>query len=393
MSISIKRRAGLWAGAAVLAGAVSIAVVAGRHVPAEGASALPMVQVQVVKSRLVSDWVDYSGRLEAIDSVEIRPQVAGLLEAIHFRDGQQVKQGDVLFTIDPAPFKAKLEQAQADLTQARERKHFAASELARGQRLIAANAIARRDVDALDNAARESRAAVASAQAVTDRARLDVGYTRITAPISGRVSRAEVTRGNVVTAGGDATALTSIVTVDPIYASFNVDEQTYLHDIAARTGKDVPQVRVGLVGDRSYPHVGTLHSVDNQLDTRSGTIRMRALLQNSDDRMVPGLQARVRLQTSVPYQGVLVDEAVIATDQDRRFVLVVGKDDRVEHRQLELGSRQGTQRVVRAGLAAGDRVIVEGAQRVKPGDAVQVEVVATPAGAKPAPAKGEGQSS
>ena len=223
---------------------------------------------------------------------------------------------------------------------------------------------------ALDAAAREAASAAQAARASADRARLDVDYTLIRAPISGRISRSEVTAGNVVKAGGDAAPLTSIVTLDPIYASFNVDEQTLLRYPDARKGTRPLRVQVGLAGEEGHPHAGRLHSLDNQLDTRSGTIRVRAVLDNPDGRMIPGLQARVRLQASEPYLAVLVDEAAIGTDQDRRFVLVVGRDGRVEYRQIELGSRQGGLRVVRSGLAPGDQVIVEGAQRVRPGDAV-----------------------
>src|SRR5690606_22742020 len=164
---------------------------------------------------------------------------------------------------------------------------------------------------------------------------------------------------------------------DRIYASFNADEQTYLRYFGSRVNEEAPQVNVGLVGENGYPHTATLYSVDNQLDTRSGTIRMRAVLKNSDGRMIPGLQAKVRVQASTPYQAVLVEESAIATDQDRRFVLVVGRDEKVEYRRLELGSRQGLQRVALHGLAAGERVIVDGAQRVKPGDFVEIATRAT----------------
>ncbi|WP_262924499.1 MULTISPECIES: efflux RND transporter periplasmic adaptor subunit [Pseudomonas] len=248
----------------------------------------------------------------------------------------------------------------------------------RGQRLLKANAIAKRDFDALENAALEARTSVQAARAVVERARLDVDYTRITAPIAGRISRPEITAGNEVKAGGDAPPLTSIVNLDPLYAAFTIDERTYLRYVSARRGTDPLQVQAGLAGEDGYPHAGQLYSLDNQLDTRTGTLRVRALLANPDGRLVPGLQARVRIQVSDPYPATLVDEAVIATDQDRRFVLLVGKDNRVEHRRLELGSRQGDQRVVLKGLAPGERVIVEGAQRVRPGDLVRV-VQAAPA--------------
>lgn len=370
MFIPVERRTALRLAAAVLIGG-SVAALWNGHARAQQAPGMPMVKVKAAESRLVSDWVEYSGRLEAIEHVEIRPRVAGTLLAVHFQDGQQVRQGDLLFTIDPAPFEAELRRVQAMLAQAQDRQRFTASELERGRRLLAANAIAKRDFDALDVAAREANSAVQAARAAVERARLDVDYTRIRAPIAGRISRPEITAGNVVKAGGDAAPLASIVTTDPIYAAFNIDERTYMRAIGGRDGKTSLQVRVGLAGEDGHPHEGRLHSVDNQLDTRSGTIRTRAIMHNPDGRMIPGLQARVRLQVGAPFEAVVVDEASISIDQDRRFVLIVGQDGRVQYRQLELGSRQGMQRVVRRGLAAGDQVIVEGANRVRPGDAVQ----------------------
>jgi multidrug efflux system membrane fusion protein len=342
---------------------------------AEPADPVPVV-ARPATSRQVTDWAEYSGRLEAVERVEIRPKVEGTLLAVHFRDGQLVRQGDLLFTLDAAPFEADLRRAEALLAQAEDRQRFTARNLERGRRLIQANAIAKRDFDALENAAREARSAVQAARAVVERSRLNVDYTRITAPISGRVSRPEITAGNEVKAGGDAPPLTSIVSLNPLYAAFTIDERTYLRYVGARRGTDPLQVQVGLAGDDGHPLVGQLYSLDNQLDTRTGTLRVRALLANPDGRLVPGLQARVRMQVSDPYQATLVDEAAVATDQDRRFVLVVGDDGRVEYRRLELGSRQGDQRVVRQGLEPGEQVIVEGAQRVRPGDLVRVEQAA-----------------
>jgi RND family efflux transporter, MFP subunit len=330
------------------------------------------VEVREVSSSWVSDWAEYSGRLEAIEFVEIRPRVAGTLLAVHFSDGQWVNEGDLLFTLDPAPFEAELKHAEAVLAQAKVRELFTGLELERGQKLIETNAISQRDFDARENAAREARSEVEAAEALVERARLNVAYTRITAPITGRISRPEITAGNEVKAGGDALPLSSIVSLDPIYAAFTIDERTYLRYVGALQGEEPLEVQVGLPGEEGYPHTAQLHSLDNQLDTRSGTLRVRALLANPEGYLVPGLQARVRMQVSDPYQATLVDEAAIATDQDRRFVLVVDRDERVEYRRLELGSRQGDQRVVLSGLLPGERVIVEGAQRVRPGDIVQV---------------------
>lgn len=373
MFTSVKGRVSLLAGffGVVIAALGVYAVFGETGAQAEPAAPVP-VETRAASSRIVSEWAEYSGRLEAVERVEIRPRVAGTLLAVHFRDGQLVRKGDLLFTLDPAPFEAELKRAEAVLAQARDRERFTARELERGRLLVRTDAIAKSDFDALENAAREARSAVLAARAVVERTRLDVDYTRITAPIAGRISRPEITAGNEVKAGGDAPPLTSIVNLDPLYAAFTIDERTYLRFVSARRGADPLHVQVGLAGEEGYPHAGQLYSLDNQLDTRSGTLRVRALLDNSDGRLVPGLQARVRMQVSDPYRATLVNEAAIATDQDRRLVLVVGKDGRVEHRRLELGSRQGDERVVHKGLAPGERVIVEGAQRVRPGDLVQV---------------------
>ena len=376
MAVSISRRAALSAAIAALSGGLAAILLDAPSQASPQAPELPVVKVRAPQRQFVNDWQEYSGRLEAVEQVEIRPRVEGTLLSVHFRDGQLVREGDLLFTIDPAPFEAELKRAQAVLAQAQDRQRYTAGELERGRRLLAANAAAKRDVDALENAAREARAATQAALAAVERARLDVGYARIRAPITGRISRPEVTAGNVVKAGGDAMPLAAIVTLDPLYAAFHADEHTYLRYFGGRAGDESVQVQVGLAGEEGFPHAGRLYSVDNRLDTRSGTIRMRALVDNADGRMIPGLQARIRIQASSVYPAVLVDETAIGTDQDRRYVLVVDGEGHVQYRQLELGSRQGRQRVVRAGLAPGDRIIVEGAGRVRPGDRVQAVVAA-----------------
>lgn len=376
MAVSISRRAALSAAIAALSGGLAAILLDAPSQASPQAPELPVVKVRAPQRQFVNDWQEYSGRLEAVEQVEIRPRVEGTLLSVHFRDGQLVREGDLLFTIDPAPFEAELKRAQAVLAQAQDRQRYTAGELERGRRLLAANAAAKRDVDALENAAREARSATQAALAAVERARLDVGYARIRAPITGRISRPEVTAGNVVKAGGDAMPLAAIVTLDPLYAAFHADEHTYLRYFGGRAGDESVQVQVGLAGEEGFPHAGRLYSVDNRLDTRSGTIRMRALVDNADGRMIPGLQARIRIQASSVYPAVLVDETAIGTDQDRRYVLVADGEGHVQYRQLELGSRQGRQRVVRAGLAPGDRIIVEGAGRVRPGDRVQAVVAA-----------------
>lgn len=362
------------AGLAIAAGGIWLA--AGGRPASAAKTQAPAVEVktEAAVGRGVRDWREYVGRLEAVERVDVRPRVPGTIAAVHFRDGDMVSKGSLLFTIDPAPYEAQLRQVEAALAMAEDRRRLADTEFARARRLLDANAIARREFDSLESAALESVSAVRAAQAAVMRARLDLGYTRIVAPIAGRVSRAEITAGNVVSAGGEGAVLTTIVASDPVYASFNVDEQAYLRFLDPDS-RDRQPVRLGLADEDGYPRAGVVHSVDNRLDVNSGTIRVRARFPNADGRMVPGMQARVKVEASAPAPAVLVDEAAIAVDQDRKFVLVVGADDRVEHRVVELGGRQGSLRVVRTGVAAGERVIVDGGQRVKPGDAVTARPV------------------
>lgn len=347
---------------------------------AEAAATPPTVLFRTAQLRTVSDWQDFTGRLEAVDLVDVRPRVPGTLLKVHFKDGQHVEQGDILFTIDPAPYENLVRQAQAALAGVQERQRLADTEQARARRLLESNSIARKDFDALDNAAREAAAALKGAQAALAQARLQLDYTQVRAPIGGRISRAEITAGNVVVAGGDAAPLTRIVSDDKLYASFNVDEQSYLRLIAPSLGTGtVPAVQVGLVNDSAFPHPATIAALDNQMDTRSGTVRVRARLGKVSAQMLPGLQARIRLRGGRPYDAVLVDDAVIGTDQDRKYVLIINAKEKVERRVVELGSLHGDQRVVRSGLAAGSRVIVDGAFRAPPGSAVTARAAGGPA--------------
>lgn len=320
------------------------------------------VDVAPAIGRPIIDWQRYSGRLQAIDRVDIRPLVSGTLAQVHFKDGALVKKGDLLFTIDPRPYEAEVERAEA-------RAAYTAADLARARRLLAENAIARRDYDQKESDARAAAAALKTA-------RINLGYTRIVAPIDGRVSRAEVTAGNVVSAGASSAVLTTIVSVSRMYASFNVDEQTFLRHVDANRLKGVPiPVQMGLADEKGYPHHGVVASVDNQLDPGSGTIRVRAVFDNRDGLMVPGLYARVRLGGSAPHEAVLVDEKAIGTDQDKRYVLVLDKANHADYRAVKLGASVGTLRVVTHGLAAGERIVVGGLQRVRPGDLVAPNLV------------------
>ncbi|ARP85008.1 efflux RND transporter periplasmic adaptor subunit [Bordetella genomosp. 9] len=346
---------------------------------ATAAAAPPAAPVDVaeVVERSITDWQNYSGRLEAVDRVEIRPRVSGTLIAVHFKDGSLVRKGDELFTIDPLPYQAEVDRAEANLAGAQARVAYTASELARAQRLIADNAIARRDLEQKQNDAREAAASLKAAKAALEIAKLNLGYTRIVAPVSGRVSRAEVTVGNLVAAGAGSSPLTTLVSVDPIYASFDVDEQSFLKHInPARSGKtgEVP-VFMGLANEDGYSRQGRVQYVDNRLDTSSGTIRVRATFDNPDGSLVPGLYARIRLGGGNPYKAILIDERALGTDQNKRFVMVVDDQNRAQYREVQLGAAQEGMRVVTAGLKPGERIVVNGLQRVRPGDAVEPHAV------------------
>lgn len=352
---------------ALAAGLVVFSITAAEADEPAAAPAATAVEVARVPSRKVIDWRPYSGRLEAVERVEIRPQISGQIVRVHFQDGSLVKKGDPLFTIDPRPFQAALAQAKAALAAAEARNAFAASELARSERLLADNAIARRDHESRQNAAREADANLLAARAAVEAASLNLAYTNITAPVAGRVSRAEVTVGNVVGTGTASPALTTVVSVAKLYAAFDVDEQTYLRSIAATRGGKAAPVFLGLTGEEGYPREGRVSSVDNRLDSASGTIRVRAVFDNPDGVLLPGLYARIRLGGTTEHEAVLVDERAVSTDQDKRFVLVVDESNHAQYREVRIGAAQDGLRVVDSGLKAGERIVVNGLQKVRPG--------------------------
>ncbi|WP_347557966.1 efflux RND transporter periplasmic adaptor subunit [Robbsia sp. KACC 23696] len=352
----------------------------------------PEVDVAPVIARTITDFQRYSGRLQAVDHVDVRPLVSGTIVAVHFKDGAMVKRGDALFTIDPRPYTAALDRAIAQLAAARARQAYAVSDAARAQRLIADNAIAKRDFEQKHNAALEADADVKAADAAVETAKIDLSYTQIKAPISGRVSRAELTLGNIVSTGANAPLLTTVVSVSPIYASFDVDEQTYLQylsqDARSTATENAVPVRLGLANEEGYSRTGIIDSIDNRLDTRSGTIRVRARFDNADGTLLPGLYARVAVGGGKPHPAVMVSDAAIGTDQDKQYVLVVDKDDKAQYREVHTGSEQDGLRVIKSGLQAGERIVVEGLQRVRPNTPVTVHTVAMlPSGEQPDGAK------
>src|ERR1700761_6978997 len=347
-------------------------------------AAPPAVEVDVatVISRPIIDWQVYSGRLEAIDAVEIKPLVPGTIVAVHFKDGALVKKGDPLFTIDPRPYLAAVDQAAAQLAMAVAHEKYPDADAARADRLLPDNAIAKRDYDETQSNAREAIANVKAAQAALEAAKVNLDYTHITAPVSGRMSRALLTVGNVVAPGANAPVLSTLVSVSPIYAAFDVDEHTYLDYLNRDAGHPAP-VSIELANETSYSREGAIYFVDNHLDTSSGTIRVRARFDNADGSLVPGLYARVKVSGSAPHAALLIDDAAVCTDQDKKFVFVVDKSDQVTYREVQLGAMQGNLRVVKSGLQSGERIVVNGTQRVRPGETVRAHAVPMDGNADP----------
>jgi len=362
---------------ALAAAGVSASVMSGctdANSKAEPAAALagPSVSAAVVVEKAVAETQEFSGRLEAIEVVQLRPRVSGYITTVNFRPGTEVRKGDLLFVIDPRPYQAETDRAQAAAGSARARADLARLELQRAERLLADRAIARREFDERAASQKELEANARAAQAQLDAARLNLAYTRVTAPIDGRVSKAEITLGNLV----DATAvLTSIVSLERMYASFDGDEETYLR-VGARAQRGQPAVvRVGLNNEEGFPHEGALEFVDNQLDTRTGSVRMRATLKNEDRTLAPGLFARIQVGSGVAQNAILIRDKAVGTDQNRKFVVVVGADGKTAIRPVTLGPLAGGMRVVRSGLKPGEKIVVDGLQRVTPGAVITPQVV------------------
>jgi multidrug efflux system membrane fusion protein len=295
--------------------------------------------------------------------------------SVNLKDGQLVKKGDVLFIIDPRPYQSEVDRAAGQVAAARARVTYTANDWQRAQRLIADNAIARRDYDEKQNAANEAAANLKTAQAALEAAEINLGYTRISAPISGRVSRAEITLGNVVSAGAGSPPLTTVVSVSPIYAEFDADEQTYLQYIRRVRNEGRVPVDLGLADEEGYSRTGVIQSVDNRVDTNSGTIRVRARFDNSDGSLIPGLYARVKVVSGDAYSALLISDTAIGTDQDKRYVYVVGSDNQVAYREIKVGDAHGNLRIVKSGIQPGDRIVVSGTQRVRPGVKVSPRIV------------------
>ena len=345
----------------------------GKAAEAPAGAGGPPISAAAVVEKTIIETQEFSGRLEAIEQVQIRPRVSGFITAINFKPGSQVKKGDVLFVIDPRPYQAEANRAEAAANSARAKADLAKVELVRAEKLLADKAIAQREYDASASSYKQLDADARAAQAQYEAAKLNLSYTQVTSPINGRVSKAEITLGNLV----DASAvLTSVVSLDQIYASFDGDEDTYLRvGAAAHQGKPAT-VKIGLANETGFPHEGKLEFVDNQLDVRSGSVRMRATLANTDGALVPGLFARVQLAGSTGAKpAILINERAVNTDQNRKFVFVVDKDNKAEYRAITLGQQIDGLRVVRDGLKPGEKIVVNGLQRVKPGAPLTPTVV------------------
>ncbi|HEY3596950.1 MAG TPA: efflux RND transporter periplasmic adaptor subunit, partial [Paraburkholderia sp.] len=294
--------------------------------------------------------------------------------AVHFKDGALVKKGDPLFTIDPRPYVAEVDRAAAQLAVAEAHAKYTSADAARADRLLPDNAIAKRDYDETQSAALEALASVKAARAALESAKVNLAYTEIAAPVSGRVSRALLTLGNVVSTGASAPVLTTLVSVSPIYAAFDVDERTYLDYLNRNSGSAVP-VSLQLANENTFSRQGSIYFVDNHLDTGSGTIRVRARFDNADSSLVPGLYARVQVGGGKRHPAVLIDDAAIGTDQAKKFVLVVDNTNHVQYREITPGNLHEGLRVVLSGLKPGERIIVDGVEHARPGDLIRAHNV------------------
>jgi RND family efflux transporter MFP subunit len=336
----------------------------------------PEISVSQPVRHKTIEWDEYTGRFDAVEAVEIRARVSGYLTEVNFKDGDEVKAGDLLFVIDPRPFERALDEAKAQLNQAKVRVSNASLDVNRGRPLLKNDYISKKTFDDRENIQREAMAEVKVAEARVKAAELDLSFCRITAPISGRLSRTLVTKGNFVSGGGStvaSTVLTTIVTQDPIYIYFDISENnalkyTRLNEASGKgaSGMRGSAVGIGLPDESGFPHIGKLDFIDNRLDQGTGTLRARAVIANNKKIFSPGMFARVRLQASPEYEALLLPDEAIGTDQANRFVYVVGPDDIPVRRTVELGPIVDGLRVIRNGIAADDWVVLRGQQRVHP---------------------------
>jgi len=345
------------------------------------APAPPQVSVAQVVHERITEWDEFTGRLQAPQTVQLIPRVSGYIEEVHFNEGALVDKGDLLVQIDPKPFATEVARLKAELQSAQSAAVQAEKEYRRAEKLSSQRAISAELLDSRLARKQQTAATVASVEAALERAELDLSYTRITAPISGRVSYAQVTAGNFVSAG--QSQITSLVSTEKMYAYFDVDEQSYLkYARLAETGKraDIRDstsnpVYMALANDSNYQHVGRVDFVDNRIDAQTGTIRVRASFPNDDNDLLPGLFARIRLVGSDSYEGILIDEKAVGTDLNNKFVLVVNSNNELEYRAIELGEKVNGLRIVTEGLTPKDKIVVNGLQRVRANMKVDPQLV------------------
>jgi len=328
----------------------------------------------------VTEWDEYTGRIEAIEAVEVRARVEGYLETLHFKAGAKVKKGDLLFVIDPKPFKAQLNYATAELERAKTKHELAKNDLARAENLFKAKAISAEEYDARQKGLRESAAAVTSAEANVYTAKLNLDYTEIRAPISGRIGREMVTVGNLVKGGGEGTLLTQIVSTDPVYVYVDADEKSVLKyrrraQQQGQASADLKgtEVQLAVADESDFPHRGRLDYIAPQANAATGTVTLRGVFANPDELLSPGFFARMRVRGSDAYQATLLPDRAIGTDQSQRFVWIAKPDNQLEYRRITLGPLLGQMRAIRDGVNADDWVVVEGAQKLRPGMSVKPE--------------------
>ena len=371
-----ERLAGLTKGQKISLAAIPLALIAGLAIwetqgaPAPAAPPPPVVTVATPLVRQVAEWDDYSGRFEASKSVEVRPRVSGAVIGVHFTDGAFVRQGQLLFTIDPRPYAAALAQARAAIASARSDLALAQADLGRANRLLAQHFVAVSDVDRLRAKVGAAEAELAAANAQAQARALDLSFTQVRAPISGRISDRRIDPGNLVQGGGgaDGSLLTTINAVDPIYFTFDASEGLFLKARRAReTGAAPSDVQIRLQDETDYRWHGRLDFADNSLDTHSGTIRLRAIVTNGTQFLTPGMFGNMRLSTGVPETALLVPDSAVSTDQARKIVMVAGKDGSLTPHPVTVGPLVDGLRVIRSGLAPTDQVVIAGGQLVMPG--------------------------
>lgn len=366
---------------------VCLALLAGCSGSEETQQGTPQVTVQTPEVRSITDWDEYTGQFEAVESVEVRARVSGYLQRIYFREGSIVRRGTLLAQIDPRPFEAALAEARAALEGALTRRDLAVADLGRAELLLSEQAISQEDYDARVQARRETQTGVAAARAAVRQAQLELSFTQIRAPVTGRIGAREITVGNLVSGGGPtSTLLTTIFSVDPIYFTFTANEAAYLNyyrqnrEGSRPSSRDVANpVRLRLQDEEAFVHEGQMSFVDNRVDPDTGTVEGRAIFENDEGLFIPGMFGRLQLLGSSEYEAILVPDAAILSDQSNKIVMVVNEENVIEPRQVELGSLQeGNMRVIRAGLERTDRVVIGGLMRARPGDSVTPVVAEEP---------------